>query len=213
MIEKFPYKFVPPKGIESSNKNYLVDNTVYSYLIYSDVSKDTYISFLKENRKLIGTSTINTDHFDYKIANTYYNDLFKYHRIKFKISGKHHDIKKIIFNINNFQGKPYDLILNQTEAIFKDLCMIIKPIEFEKNKTPMEFIDEMSFLITNQKDSKNPMHIEQASNYFNEFFLKYRDNNRFKYYVKLVMCNFPTKLATTRKIKKNKDLFLFALAV
>ena len=112
MIKRFPYKFVPPKGMDVYNRNYLIGNSVYSYLIYSDISKVTYVSFLKENRKLIGASTINTDHYDHKIATTYYNDLFKYHRIKFKISGKHHDIKKIIFNINNFQGKPYDLILN-----------------------------------------------------------------------------------------------------
>ena len=35
------------------------------------------ISFLRDNKKVIGTSTIDIHHYDHKIGDIYYNDLFK----------------------------------------------------------------------------------------------------------------------------------------
>ena len=58
----------------------------------------------------------------------------------------------------------------------------------------MEFIDDISLLITNQNGEKNPLYIDQGSNSFDNFFKDYKDNNMYKYYVQSVLVNFPTKL-------------------
>ena len=80
MIHRFPHKFIP-YSITTYNKNYISGNSVYSYIIYSDISKEMSISFLKDKRKVIGTSTVDINTYDHKINDIYYNDLFKYHRI------------------------------------------------------------------------------------------------------------------------------------
>ena len=53
--------------------------------------------------------------------------------------------------------------------------------------------DEVSLLITNQSGLKNPQHINQKSNEFDNFFRKYVDNNTYQYLVSLDLFKFPNK--------------------
>ena len=94
MIQRFPHKFIL-HSITTYNKNNIIGTTIYLYVIYSDRSKKMSISFLKDKQKVIGMSTVNINTYDHKINDVYYNDLFKYHRIQFRVKGQHQDIQKI----------------------------------------------------------------------------------------------------------------------
>ena len=74
------------------------------------------------------------------------------------------------------------------------------------NVNHMEFIDDISLLITNQDGEKNPLYIDQGSNSFDNFFNDYKDNNRYEYYVQPVLVNFPTKLAYLKESNTKQRL-------
>ena len=93
MIHRFSHKFIL-YSIITYNKSYISGNSIYLYIIYSDISKEISISFLKDKRKVIGTSAVDINTYDHKINDIYYNDLFKYHRIRFRVNFQYQDIKK-----------------------------------------------------------------------------------------------------------------------
>ena len=118
------------------------------------------ISFFKDERKVIGTSTVDIKRYDLKINDVYCNDLFKYHRIQFRVKSQHQNIKKIIFSIRSHHGKPCSLPSNEEK--FKDLIFVVPHIQQKQsNVNHMELIDDISLLITNQDEEKNSLYIDQ----------------------------------------------------
>ena len=92
-----------------------------------------YISFLKEQRKLIGASTINTNFFDAIIDKIHFNRFMRHHRLSFDVEGFHKDIQELVFFILRYDGSAYNLMPDSYTDSFKDILVIIAdPIE--KNK-------------------------------------------------------------------------------
>ena len=67
-LSRFLYKYFTVDRVY--DRKTLLSNSVHTFLIYSDIAKKMYISFIKEQRRVIGSCTLNTNSRDVVIANS-----------------------------------------------------------------------------------------------------------------------------------------------
>ena len=64
-------------GILTFKKADLLSGSVITFIIYNDLCRRMYVRFIKDNLKVIGTSTINMAEFDEKNNSNFYNRFFE----------------------------------------------------------------------------------------------------------------------------------------
>ena len=143
-LSKFLYKYFTVDRVY--DRKTLLSNSVHTFLIYSNIAKKMYLSFIKEQRRVIGSCTLNTNSKDVVIA-----------RMKMsKMIVSNEDNQMILVCVNGLKAN--ENIINQKSR--RKIIAVVNLLEITNwsNMETQDNVATVSFSNVNTFDSENACH-------------------------------------------------------